>query len=267
MAQRQVQVGNVTVGDKELVLIAGPCAVESESVVFAAAEAVACARDKYKIPAIFKSSYKKANRLSGQSFSTIGIGKALSILQDVKRRYNLPILTDVHSPDEIVAAVDVADCLQIPAFLCRQTELVVAAAKTMLPVNIKKGQFLAPEDMGPIADKVISAGNNQVMLTERGTSFGYRDLVVDFRGLVIMAGFGYPVIFDCTHSVQKPGAQGGTSGGDSRFIVPLARAAVAVGVDAIFVETHPDPQNALSDKDCQLPTTALNNLVENIINV
>jgi 2-dehydro-3-deoxyphosphooctonate aldolase (KDO 8-P synthase) len=165
MAPKQVQVGNVTIGGKELVLIAGPCAVESESVVFAAAEAVARARDKYNIPTIFKSSYKKANRLSGQSFSTIGIGKALSILQDVKRRYSLPILTDVHSPDEIEAAVNVADCLQIPAFLCRQTELVVAAAKTMLPVNIKKGQFLAPEDMGPIAEKVISVGNNKVMLT------------------------------------------------------------------------------------------------------
>jgi len=267
LAQRQVKVGGVLVGAKELVLIAGPCAVESEDVVFKAAEAVARARDKYKTPTIFKSSYKKANRLSGASFSTIGIGKAISILQDVKRRFGLPILTDVHSIDEIEAAMDVADCLQIPAFLCRQTDLVVAAAKTMLPINIKKGQFLSPEDMGPIIEKVTSSGNSQVMLTERGTSFGYHDLVVDFRGLVIMAGFGYPVIFDCTHSVQKPGASGGTSGGDPRFIVPLARAAVAVGVDAIFVETHPDPKNALSDKDCQLPTSELNNLVENILSL
>ena len=262
---RQVKVGGVTVGGKDLVLIAGPCAVESEEITFAAAEAVARARDKYKIAVIFKSSYKKANRLSGDSFSTIGIGRALSILQDVKRRYSLPILTDVHNTVEIEAAIEVADCLQIPAFLCRQTELVIAAAKSMLPINIKKGQFLAPEDMKPIAEKVIAAGNENVLLTERGTSFGYRDLVVDFRGLVIMAGFGYPIIFDATHSVQKPGASGGTSGGDPRFIVPLARAAVAVGVNAIFVETHPDPKNALSDKDCQLPTTELNNLVENIL--
>ena len=265
MTTKQVRVGNIIVGGRELVLIAGPCAVESEDVTFKAAEAVACASDKYNIPAIFKSSYKKANRLSGQSFSTIGIGKALSILQDVKRKFGLPILTDVHTIDEIDTACDVADCLQIPAFLCRQTDLVVAAAKSMLPVNIKKGQFLAPEDMKPIIEKVISAGNNQVLITERGTSFGYRDLVVDFRGLVIMSEFGYPIIFDCTHSVQKPGASGGTSGGDPRFIVPLARAAVAVGVDAIFVETHPDPQSALSDKDCQLPISALNNLIENIL--
>ncbi len=267
MKVHPVKVGSVTVGGDRLVLIAGPCAVESEDVVFKAAEAVARSSENYRIPAIFKSSYKKANRLSGQSFSTIGIGKALSILQDVKRKFGLPILTDVHNIDEIDAARDVADCLQIPAFLSRQTDLVIAAAKTMLPINIKKGQFLAPEDMGPIAEKAVSAGNKQVMLTERGSSFGYRDLVVDFRGLVIMAEFGYPVIFDCTHSVQKPGASGGTSGGDPRFIVPLARAAVAVGVDAIFVETHPDPANALSDKDCQLPISALNNLVENILQI
>jgi 2-dehydro-3-deoxyphosphooctonate aldolase (KDO 8-P synthase) len=232
-----------------------------------AAEAVASARDKYKIPAIFKASYKKANRLSSSSFSTIGIGQALSILQSVKRRFELPILTDIHSVDEIDMVADVADCLQIPAFLSRQTDLVVEAAKRMLPVNIKKGQFLAPEDMKPLAEKVLAAGNKQVLLTERGTSFGYRDLIVDFRGLVIMRGFGFPVIFDCTHSVQKPGAGGGTSGGDPRFITPLARAAVAVGVDAIFVETHPDPPSALSDKDCQLPTGKLNELVERILEV
>ncbi len=255
------------VGGGSLVLIAGPCAVESEAVVFAAAEAVACARDKYKIPAIFKSSYKKANRLSGDSFSTIGIGKALSIMQEVKNRYGLPLITDVHNLEEIEAAGDIVDCLQIPAFLCRQTDLVAAAARTMLPVNIKKGQFLAPEDMKPIAEKVLATGNKQVMLTERGTSFGYHDLVVDFRGLIIMAGFGFPVIFDCTHSVQKPGAGGGVSGGDPRFITPLARAAVAVGVDAVFVETHPEPQKALSDKDCQLPTSELNHLVESILEI
>lgn len=267
MAEKRVRIGDVTVGGDRLALIAGPCAVESEEVVFKAAEAVAAIRDKYKLPVIFKSSYTKANRLSGKSFSSIGIGKALSILQEVKGRFKLPILTDVHSIDEVDLAADIADCLQIPAFLCRQTELVTAAAKTMLPVNIKKGQFLAPEDMKPISEKVLAVGNDRVLLTERGTSFGYRDLVVDFRGLVIMAGFGYPVVFDCTHSVQKPGASGGSSGGDPRFITPLARAAVAVGVDAIYVETHPDPANALSDKECQLPTEKLEALVESILEI
>jgi 2-dehydro-3-deoxyphosphooctonate aldolase (KDO 8-P synthase) len=267
MAEKKVKIGRVTVGGDRLALIAGPCAVESEDVTFKAAETVAAVRDKYEIPVIFKSSYMKANRLSGQSFSTVGIGKALSILQDVKGKFNLPILTDIHSVEEIDMAADIADCLQIPAFLCRQTELVTAAARTMLPLNIKKGQFLAPEDMKPIAEKALSAGNDQIMLTERGTSFGYRDLVVDFRGLVVMAGFGFPVVFDCTHSVQKPGAAGGSSGGDPRFIIPLARAAVAVGVDAIFVETHPDPSSALSDKDCQLPTNRLAELVERVLEI
>lgn len=267
MAQKRVAIGGVVVGGDKLALIAGPCAVESREVVFKSADAVARVRDKYDIPVIFKSSYAKANRLSGDSFSTIGIGKALSILQDVKTKFGLPILTDVHSLEEIDLAADIVDCLQIPAFLCRQTELVTAAAKTGLPVNIKKGQFLAPEDMKPIAEKVIATGNDKVLLTERGTSFGYHDLVVDFRGLVIMAGFGYPVIFDCTHSVQKPGAAGGSSGGDPRFILPLAKAAVAVGVDAIFVETHPDPQNALSDKECQLPTNELERLVRELLDI
>ncbi len=267
MAEKKIKIGRVTVGGDRLALIAGPCAVESEEVTFEAAEAVAAVRDKYKIPVIFKSSYMKANRLSGQSFSTVGIGKALSILQDVKGKFNLPVLTDIHSVEEIEMASDIADCLQIPAFLCRQTELVIAAAKTMLPLNIKKGQFLAPEDMKPISEKALSVGNDRIMLTERGTSFGYRDLVVDFRGLLIMAGFGFPVVFDCTHSVQKPGAADGASGGDPRFIIPLARAAVAVGVDAIFVETHPDPLAALSDRECQLPTNRLADLVESILEI
>ncbi|UCE67427.1 MAG: 3-deoxy-8-phosphooctulonate synthase [Candidatus Zixiibacteriota bacterium] len=265
MAEKVVNIGGAAVGGEELAIIAGPCAVESEEVVFKAAETVAEIKDKFKLPVIFKSSYMKANRLSGKSFSTIGIGKALSLLQDVKGQFKLPILTDVHTSEEIELAADIADCLQIPAFLCRQTELVVAAAKTGLPINIKKGQFLAPEDMKPISDKVVSAGNVKVLLTERGTSFGYRDLVVDFRGIVIMKEFGFPVVFDCTHSVQKPGASGGSSGGDPRFIAPLARAAVAVGADALFIETHPDPPNALSDKQCQIPTNRLAELVESIL--
>ena len=267
MAERAVNIGGAPVGGEKLALIAGPCVVESEEVVFKAAETVAEIRDKFKLPVIFKSSYMKANRLSGKSFSTIGIGKALSILQEVKGKFKLPILTDVHTIEEIELVVDIADCLQIPAFLCRQTELVVNAAKTGLPINIKKGQFLAPEDMKPISDKVVSAGNDKVLLTERGASFGYRDLVVDFRGIVIMKEFGFPVVFDCTHSVQKPGASGGSSGGDPRFITPLARAAVAVGADALFVETHPDPPNALSDKQCQIPTNRLAKLVESVLEI
>jgi 2-dehydro-3-deoxyphosphooctonate aldolase (KDO 8-P synthase) len=209
----------------------------------------------------------KANRLSGESFSTIGIDKALSILGKVKEKFGLPILTDIHSIGEIGPAAGIADCLQIPAFLCRQTELVVSAAKTGLPINIKKGQFLAPEDMKPIAEKAVSAGNDKILLTERGSSFGYRDLVVDFRGMVTMKEFGYPVVFDCTHSVQKPGASGGSSGGDPRFIGPLARAAVAVGVDALFIETHPDPPSALSDKECQVPTNKLAEVVESALEI
>jgi len=267
MAERVVNIGGAPVGGRKLALIAGPCVVESEEIVFKAAETVAEIRDKFKLPVIFKSSYMKANRLSGKSFSTIGIGKALSILQDVKGRFKLPILTDVHTSEEIELVVDIADCLQIPAFLCRQTELVVNAARTGLPVNIKKGQFLAPEDMKPISDKAVSAGNDKVLLTERGTSFGYRDLVVDFRGIVIMKEFGFPVVFDCTHSVQKPGASGGSSGGDPKFIAPLARAAIAVGADALFAETHPDPPNALSDKQCQLPTGRLAELVESVLEI
>ncbi len=265
MSRIKVSIGAETVGGKSLTLIAGPCAVESKEITFKTAETLVAIREKYNIPVIFKSSYMKANRLSGKSFSTIGIGEALSILRDVKGRFGLPILTDVHSTEEVSLAADVADCLQIPAFLCRQTDLVVSAAKTKLPVNIKKGQFLAPEDMKPISEKVLETGNNRVLLTERGTSFGYRDLVVDFRGLVVMAELGFPVVFDCTHSVQKPGAAGGSSGGDPRFILPLARAAVAVGVDALFIETHPKPSTALSDKECQIPTDDLDKLVENIL--
>jgi len=265
VARHKIEISGASIGGGKLAIIAGPCAVESKDITFRAAEKVAEIRDKFDLPVVFKASYIKANRLSGNSFSTIGIDKALSILQDVKKQFDLPLLTDIHSTEEIETASDVVDCLQIPAFLCRQTELVVSAAKTGLPVNIKKGQFLAPDDMKPILDKAISAGNESILLTERGTSFGYRDLVVDFRGLVIMSGFGYPIVFDCTHSVQKPGASGGSSGGDPRFILPLARAAVAVGVDAVFVETHPDPENALSDRECQLPTTQLESLVKELL--
>jgi len=260
VAEVRFKIGQVAVGEEPFV-IAGPCAVESKEVAFRAAEEIKKVESAAGIRFIYKSSYTKANRLSADSFATIGAVAALEILDEVKREFDLPILTDVHAVSEIGDAAAVADCLQIPAFLCRQTELVQKAAATGLPINIKKGQFMAPDDMDKIARKATAVGNAKVMLTERGTSFGYHDLIVDFRSLVTMAGFGWPVVFDCTHAVQKPGAGGGYSGGDPAFIFPLAKAAAAVGIDGLFVETHPDPANALSDRDCQLPLNKLRKFV------
>jgi 2-dehydro-3-deoxyphosphooctonate aldolase (KDO 8-P synthase) len=267
MAETKFKIGDIEIGSGRLVIIAGPCVVESQEIAFTTAEHIAKVSEKYNIPFIYKSSYIKANRQSVTSFSTIGIDKALKILAEVKNKFNMPILTDIHKPDEAGMAAEVADCLQIPAFLCRQTELVQAAAKTGLPLEIKKGQFMAPENMGDIAAKAVSAGNNKVMLTERGTTFGYHDLVVDYRSLVIMKKIGFPVIFDCTHSVQRPGAEGDTSGGSPEFIIPLAKAAVAVGVDGLFIETHPDPQNAKSDKNCQLKLDLLEDMISQVLKV
>lgn len=242
-----IHVGQIEIGGDRPVIIAGPCAVESREVVFETAEAVKKLTGKYNFQFIFKSSYKKANRLSGKSFATIGIHEALRILAEVKEVLEIKIITDIHSVEEAPMAAEVADILQIPAFLCRQTDLVVAAAKTGRPVNIKKGQFIAPEDMGEIAQKAVDAGNDKVMLTERGTFFGYHNLVVDFRSLIIMREFGYPVIFDSTHSLQLPGGVGCQSGGQPQYIIPLAKAAAAVGVDGLFLEVHPDPSSALCD--------------------
>jgi 2-dehydro-3-deoxyphosphooctonate aldolase (KDO 8-P synthase) len=264
MAKVKFKIGGIEVGGGSPFIIAGPCAIESEKIAFGVAEKICRVSEDTAIPFIYKSSHTKANRLSGKSFATIGFKKALKILKDVKKKYHLPILTDVHTIDEISAVSEIADCLQIPAFLCRQTELVQAAAKTGLPVNIKKGQFMAAEDMAEIAHKAKLVGNNKVMLTERGTTFGYHDLVVDFRSLIIMGNSGYPVIFDCTHSVQKPGAAGGSSGGAPEFILPLAKAAAVVGVDGLFIETHPDPSTAKSDRECQLPLIMLGDFVSKI---
>jgi 2-dehydro-3-deoxyphosphooctonate aldolase (KDO 8-P synthase) len=265
MDKKRFKIGQIEIGSGRPFIIAGPCAVESEQIAFAAAEEICRVSKKYSIPFVYKSSYTKANRLSGQSFSSIGMAESIRILQKVKRQFGIPLLTDVHTVEDVSKAAETADCLQIPAFLCRQTDLVQAAAKTGLPINIKKGQFMAPEDMAQIAAKAKAVGNDMVMLTERGTTFGYHDLVVDFRGLVIMAQSGYPVVFDCTHSVQKPGSAGGSSGGAPEYILPLAKAAVAVGVDGLFIETHPDPANAKSDKDCQLKLTLLEDFVTNIL--
>lgn len=245
-------------------LIAGPCVLESEEIAFKTAETVKKLTQKYKIPYIFKSSYLKANRLNVKSYAGPGLDKGLKLLAKIKKEFDLPILTDIHSKDEAKPTSEVVDVLQIPAFLCRQTELVLEAARTKKPLNIKKGQFLAPEDMKSIAEKAESVGNDQILLTERGTTFGYHNLVVDMRSLVIMRELGYPVIFDATHSLQLPGGRGDSSGGEPQFILPLTRAAVACGCDALFVETHPDPSQALCDKDSMLPLEKMEELLSTI---
>ncbi|MGB2768560.1 MAG: 3-deoxy-8-phosphooctulonate synthase [Candidatus Zixiibacteriota bacterium] len=244
-----------------LVLIAGPCVIESEELVFSTCEKIKEITSRHEVPFVFKSSYTKANRLRIDSYSGPGIENGLKVLEKVKKEFDVPVLTDIHDPDEALPASQVVDVLQIPAFLCRQTDLVLAAAKTGKPINIKKGQFMAPEDMLPIARKAESAGNKSVLLTERGSFFGYHNLVVDMRSLYIMRILGYPVVFDATHSLQLPGSRGGSSGGQPQFIFQLARAAVACGCDALFVETHPDVTNALCDKDSMLPLEKLEELV------
>jgi len=242
-------------------LISGPCVVESKSIVFKTCETLKKITDKLKIPFIFKSSYIKANRTSSDSFRTIGVDKALSILADLKKEFDVPVLTDIHSEIEVEIAAEVADVLQIPAFLCRQTDLLEAAGESGKIVNIKKGQFLAPDDMKYQAEKVAATGNRKIFLTERGTTFGYNNLVVDMRGLVIMKRIGYPVIFDATHSIQMPSKDKGVSGGNPEFILPLARAAAAVGVDGFFIETHPDPRKALSDASSMMKLDRMENLL------
>jgi len=257
-----VKVGNFIIGaGNPLALIAGPCVIESEELVLATCEKIKEITSRYKIPFIFKSSYSKANRLNVDSYAGPGLKDGLVILEKVKREFEVPILTDIHNPDEAFPVSQVADVLQIPAFLCRQTDLILAAAKTGKPLNIKKGQFMAPEDMLPIAKKAESLGNKNILLTERGSFFGYHNLVVDMRSLLIMRNLGYPVVFDATHSLQLPGSQGSSSGGLPQFILPLARAAVACGCDALFIETHPDVKNALCDKDCMLPLERLEEFV------
>jgi 2-dehydro-3-deoxyphosphooctonate aldolase (KDO 8-P synthase) len=243
-----VNVGSIACGGNlPFILIAGPCVIEGRDSALYHAEALRVLTDRLGVPFIYKSSYDKANRTSGESFRGLGMDEGLAILAEAKQQYGVPTLTDVHSPEEARAAADAVDVLQIPAFLCRQTDLLLAAGKSGRVVNIKKGQFLAPWDMGHAAAKVASTGNRRILLTERGASFGYNNLVSDFRSLPIMATTGYPVVYDATHSVQLPGGQGNTSGGQREFIAPLARAAVAVGVNGIFMEVHRDPERALSD--------------------
>ncbi len=251
---QKFSIGSLTLpGPKGLFLIAGPCLIESREMALEVAAELDRIRKDEGVPVVFKGSYRKANRSSASSFTGIGDLEALEIIAEIRETYDMPVLTDVHETGEVELAAQYVDVLQIPAFLCRQTDLLVAAAETGLAVNIKKGQFMAPGDMVYAAEKVASTGNSRIMLTERGTTFGYHDLVVDFRALPIMRASGWPVIFDATHSVQLPGAASGVSGGDRRFLLPLARAAVAAGVDGLFFEVHPDPSQARSDAATQLP--------------
>jgi 2-dehydro-3-deoxyphosphooctonate aldolase (KDO 8-P synthase) len=243
-----VRVGSVAIGGgAPLVLIGGPCAIEDEKHALMTAERLAKIASDRRVSFIYKSSYDKANRFSINSYRGPGLREGLRILKKVRDTVGLPVLSDVHQVDEVAPAAEVLDVLQIPAFLCRQTDLVLAAAKTGKPVNVKKGQFVAPGDMKNVVDKVLSVGNRSILLTERGASFGYHNLVVDMRGLAIMRGFGFPVIFDATHSVQLPGGAGDRSGGERKYVPALARAAVAFGIDALFMEMHEDPDRTLAD--------------------
>ncbi|MFH0918586.1 MAG: 3-deoxy-8-phosphooctulonate synthase [Candidatus Omnitrophota bacterium] len=261
----QVKVGNIKFGQHyPLVLIAGPCAIESESSCLEAAAKIKDITDRLAVPFIFKSSFDKANRLSVDSYRGPGLKRGLAILKKIKNKLKVPILSDVHCVKDIPLAAEVLDIIQIPAFLCRQTDLVLAAARSGKVVNIKKGQFLAPWDMLPIIKKVTSVGNQQILITERGVSFGYNNLVTDLRSLAILRDFGYPVIYDATHSVQLPGAQGACSGGQTEFVAGLSRAAVAFGCDGLFLEVHSDPKKAPCDAANMINFKELENLLRQI---
>ena len=245
---RPVTVAGLTIGGgSPLALIGGPCAIEDERHALMMAERLQRMTADARVPFIYKSSYDKANRSSVHSYRGPGLKEGLRILARVKETTGLPVLSDVHDVAEVEPAAEVLDVLQVPAFLCRQTDLLLACGRTRRPVNVKKGQFVAPRDMGNVVEKIRSTGNEDILLTERGTSFGYNNLVVDFRGLPIMRGFGYPVIFDATHSVQLPGGAGDRSGGERQYVQALARAAVSVGVDALFMEIHENPDRTLPD--------------------
>ena len=245
-------------------LLAGPCVVESEQLVMTVAEKMCELTDRYKIPYIFKGSYRKANRSRNDSFTGIGDIEALKLLAKVKREFDVPVVTDIHNPEEAEMAAEYVDVLQIPAFLCRQTDLLLAAARTGKVVNIKKGQFLSPEAMRFAADKVASEGNDKVMLTDRGTTFGYTDLIVDMRSIPLMQTTGYPVIVDITHSLQQPNQSSGVTGGQPQMIETIARASVAAGCDGLFIETHPEPSQAKSDGANMLRLDLMENLLKNL---
>ena len=259
---KEIQIGQVKIGGgNPLALIGGPCALESREICHQIGKEAKAICIELGVPYIFKASFDKANRQSVNSPRGPGIEEGLEILAEIRAELGVPVLTDVHEVCQVEETAKVVDILQIPAFLCRQTDLVKAAAETGKPVNIKKGQFLAPNDMRSIIEKATSTGNEQVMVTERGVSFGYGNLIVDMRSLAIMRGFGFPVVFDATHSVQRPGGLGTSSGGDREFVPHLVRAACAVGIDALFLEVHPNPASALSDTATMLPLNSLKSVL------
>ncbi len=246
----------------------GPCVIESEDLALSTAETLVNMFSKFNnINLIYKSSYDKANRSAHSSFRGPGLEKGLKILERIKKEFNIPVLTDIHSPEEATAAGQVCDILQIPAFLCRQTDLILAAAKTGAAINVKKGQFMAPWDMHNVVEKIVTAGNEKIILTDRGTTFGYNNLVTDVRSIPIMQKFGFPVCFDASHSVQLPGGLGSSSGGQREYIPILTRAAIAAGCNCLFIESHPDPANAKSDKDSVYPLLELPKLLSEVVQI
>ncbi|GBQ68727.1 3-deoxy-8-phosphooctulonate synthase [Ameyamaea chiangmaiensis NBRC 103196] len=265
---RTVPVGSLEIGnDRPFVLIAGPCQIESEAHAFETAEALHGICQRLGLGLIYKSSFDKANRTSIGAARGVGMHKGLDILSAIRTKWSVPVLTDVHAPEQCAPVAQAVDVLQIPAFLCRQTDLLLAAGETGAAINVKKGQFLAPWDMANVAAKIASTGNNNVLLCERGTSFGYNTLVNDMRGLPIMGATGYPVVYDATHSVQQPGGLGGSSGGQREFAPILARAALAIGVAAVFIETHQDPDHAPSDGPNMIPLRQMESLLRDLMRV
>lgn len=264
----QVIIDHIPIGDNHpLLIIAGPCVIEDEAITLYTAEKLKGICSGIGLPLLFKSSFDKANRTSLGSYRGPGIERGLRILSEVRKKFGIPVISDIHSVEQVRTASQVLDVLQIPAFLCRQTDLILAASETGMPVSIKKGQFLAPWDMKNLVDKFTSTGNRRLLITERGSSFGYNNLVVDYRGLPIMRSLGCPVIFDVTHSLQLPGGQGQCSGGQREFAGPLARAAVAVGVDGLFMEVHPEPDKALCDGPNMLSLDTLPQLLKEVRNI
>jgi 2-dehydro-3-deoxyphosphooctonate aldolase (KDO 8-P synthase) len=264
-ATRVVPVGRLRIGGgNPLALLAGPCAIQDEGHALRTAETLVRLAAEADVPFVYKSSYDKANRSSARSYRGPGLREGLTILRRVRETFGCPVLSDVHEPGDVPAAAEVLDLVQIPAFLCRQTDLVLACARSGRPVNVKKGQFVAPWDMQNVVEKLRSGGCEDVLLTERGASFGYNNLVVDFRGLRVMQGLGVPVVFDATHSVQLPGGHGTSSGGERQYVEPLARAAVAFGVDAVLMEVHEDPDHAPSDGPTMLPLARLPRLLQEL---
>ncbi|MES2344340.1 MAG: 3-deoxy-8-phosphooctulonate synthase [Chlamydiota bacterium] len=265
---KKVKLKDFFIGDGEpLALFSGPCAIESEDAALFAAEELKKICSKLPLNFIYKSSYDKANRSSFGSFRGPGLQEGLRILEKIKKEFDLPIVTDVHSPDEAKAAGEVCDVLQIPAFLCRQTDLIVAAAETGAVIKVKKGQFMAPWDMKNVIHKIEEAGNDRIILTDRGTTFGYNNLVTDIRAIPIMQSFGYPVCYDASHSIQLPGGHGTSSGGQREFIPVLSKAAIAAGCNCLFLEAHPTPHTAMSDKDSVYPINELPNLLDDLLKI